>query len=199
MRLRRAVPKIPPKSSVAPGLPVYKNRSALTHSESTLPQVLIPLDFNSPRINTYKKPGRGSLPNLQYFANSSLRPAPSFRAQQSQIPIPSEGFSISARPSLCNSAHQCHFKMLTLPLFSYSCALFCTLRSVNSFPVNHFRTLSPKHPGGVVPLFNATLFSALKLPSGRLLAGTFRYLDTPFFRCFILVLPSPPHPGAVHA
>ena len=59
MRLRRAVPKIPPKSSVPHRLPLHKSRTLLTHSESTLPQVLIPLHFNFPRINTYKKPGGG--------------------------------------------------------------------------------------------------------------------------------------------
>jgi hypothetical protein len=59
MRLRRAVPKIPPKSSVPPTLPLYKNPPLLTHSESTLLQLLIPLHFISSRINTYKKPGGG--------------------------------------------------------------------------------------------------------------------------------------------
>jgi hypothetical protein len=63
MRPRRVVPKIPPKSSVPPGLPLYKIRPLLTHSESTLLQVLIPLHFNSLIINTYKKPG-GGCPSL---------------------------------------------------------------------------------------------------------------------------------------
>jgi hypothetical protein len=51
------VPKISAKSSVSPGLPFYKNRSLLSCSESTLPQVLIPLHFNSFRMNAYKKLG----------------------------------------------------------------------------------------------------------------------------------------------
>src|SRR5271155_2325127 len=59
MRLHRAVPKIPAKSSVPPELPFNKSRLFLTRSESTLPQVLIPLHFNSSRINTYKKRGGG--------------------------------------------------------------------------------------------------------------------------------------------
>jgi hypothetical protein len=59
MRLRRAVLQISPKSSVPPRLLVYKSRPLLTHPESTLLQVLIPLHFNSPRINTYVKPGGG--------------------------------------------------------------------------------------------------------------------------------------------
>ena len=33
------------------------------------------------------------------------------------------------------------------PVFSSSCALFCTSQTRNSFPFNHFRTLWPKHPG----------------------------------------------------
>src|SRR5580658_4374409 len=60
MRPRRAVLQIPPRSSVPPRLPLYKNRILLTHSESTLLQVLIPLHLNSPRINTYKKTWRGT-------------------------------------------------------------------------------------------------------------------------------------------
>ena len=60
MPARLAVLKIPLKSSVSPGLPLYKNRAPLTHPESTLLQVLIPLHFNSPRINTYKKLGGGA-------------------------------------------------------------------------------------------------------------------------------------------
>jgi hypothetical protein len=59
MRLRRVVSKIPPISSVPPGLLFYKSHPLSTRSESTLLQVLIPLHFNSPRINTYTKPGGG--------------------------------------------------------------------------------------------------------------------------------------------
>jgi hypothetical protein len=59
MRLGRAVLQIPSKSSVPPGLPLHNRRPRLTHAESTLLQVLIPLDFISSRINTYKKPGGG--------------------------------------------------------------------------------------------------------------------------------------------
>jgi hypothetical protein len=60
MRLRRAVPKIPVKSSVLPRLPLHKNRSLRTRSESTLPQPLIPLHFKSFISNVYKKPGGGA-------------------------------------------------------------------------------------------------------------------------------------------
>jgi hypothetical protein len=59
MRLRREVPKIPAKSSVLPRLPLNKSASLLTRSESTLPQLLIPLHFNSSISNTYKKSREG--------------------------------------------------------------------------------------------------------------------------------------------
>jgi hypothetical protein len=90
MRSRRAVPKIPPKSSVPPTLPFYKSRRLLTHPESTLLQVLIPLHFNSPRINTYKKPGRGSLLSAPKFYNSSI-PAPHY----THVPVSSISFTSS--------------------------------------------------------------------------------------------------------
>jgi hypothetical protein len=57
MRLRRAVLQIPAKSSVPPRLPFYKNHLLPTRSQSTLPQPLISLHFNSFRTNVYKKPG----------------------------------------------------------------------------------------------------------------------------------------------
>ncbi len=72
MRLRRAVLKIPSKSSVPPRSPLYKLRPLLTPSESTLPQVLIPIDFKSFISNTYKKPGVGCFRPAPKFGNSSL-------------------------------------------------------------------------------------------------------------------------------
>src|SRR5579863_9097099 len=74
MRLRRAVLKIPAKSSVPPRSPLYKLRHLLTTSESTLPQVLIPLHFKSFISNTYKKPGGGTPLPAPKFGNSSLPP-----------------------------------------------------------------------------------------------------------------------------
>jgi len=74
MRLRRAVPQNPPKSPVPPRLPLCKGRPLLTHLESTLMQVFILLDFNSPGINTYKKTGRGGLSKATKFCNSLLFP-----------------------------------------------------------------------------------------------------------------------------
>ena len=86
MWLRRAVPKIPPKSPVLPRLPLYKSRPLPTRSKSTLPQMLIPLHFNSPRINTYKKQGRGSLLSALEFYNSSL-PAPHYTHAKQHPPV----------------------------------------------------------------------------------------------------------------
>jgi hypothetical protein len=75
MRHRCTVPKIPTKSPVPSRLPLYKNRLCLTHSESTLLQVLIPLHFNSTRISVYRKPGEGTPPLypkvLQLVTNAS--------------------------------------------------------------------------------------------------------------------------------
>src|SRR5208282_2344971 len=49
------------------------------------------------------------------------------------------------------SPHQYHSMELTLLLFSYSYALFCTSQSLKSFSFNNLRTLYPKHPGGGIP------------------------------------------------
>ncbi len=69
---RRAVLQIPPKPPAPHGLPLYKNRYSLTPSESTLPQVLIPLHFISFISNVYKKPGGGTPLPAPKFGNSSL-------------------------------------------------------------------------------------------------------------------------------
>jgi len=72
MRLCRAVPKIPSKSSVAPGSPLNKPYSLSTRPESTLPQPLIPRDFISFSSNVYRKPGEGHPVPAQKVVNSSL-------------------------------------------------------------------------------------------------------------------------------
>jgi len=80
MRLRRAVLQNPAKCSVSPELPFHNSNPLLTHAESTLLQLLIPLHFNSLRINTYKKPGGGSptpTPNVLQLVNPSLFVIPS--------------------------------------------------------------------------------------------------------------------------
>ena len=84
MRLCCAVPKIPGKSSVPPGLPLNKNRSLSTRSESTLPQTLIPLDFISFISNVYRKPGEGSSRLSPKVCNSSL--APPHSCEHARIP-----------------------------------------------------------------------------------------------------------------
>ena len=94
MRLRRAVPKIPPGCPVPLRLPLYKNRLLLTHSESTLPQVLIPLHFNFRRIRVYKKTGERLSRFTQRFCNSSLPPRhPSAHARTAANPITSMAYS----------------------------------------------------------------------------------------------------------
>ena len=72
MPLRCTAPKTGPKLSVPPRSPTHKPRSLSTPSESTLPQLLIPLGFNSFISNAYKKPGGGSRLPSPKFRNSSL-------------------------------------------------------------------------------------------------------------------------------
>src|ERR1700720_1786251 len=79
MASRRAVLQTPPKSSIPPRLPFYKVRPLRTRSESTLLQLLIPLHFNSPRINTYKNPGGGSLSSSPRVLQLVTPHAPSLR------------------------------------------------------------------------------------------------------------------------
>ena len=74
MRLPRVVPKTPAKSSVPPRSPTRNRRHLPTHSKSTLPQVLIPLHFNSFRLNAYAKSGGGALESAPKFCNSSPVP-----------------------------------------------------------------------------------------------------------------------------
>ncbi len=92
---RRAVLQIPPKSSVPSGLPLYKSRPVPTRSKSTLRQLLIPLHFNFPRINTYKKPGEG---------------VPAYNPKVLQL--------VTMQTSLCISAS---FDPYLLTLFSRTC------------------------------------------------------------------------------
>ena len=55
------------------------------------------------------------------------------------------------RITLFRSPHQYHSMELTLPLFSYSYALFCTAQNAISNHFRLFRTLCTKHPGGGTP------------------------------------------------
>jgi hypothetical protein len=72
-------------------------------------------------------------------------------------------------PPLCKSPHQYHSMGLTLPLFSYSCALFCTAKNPNPFRFILFRTLCTKHRGWGIPCFSAaSVHSALKSTCGAM-------------------------------
>jgi hypothetical protein len=99
MRPSPAVLQTPSKSLVPPRLLFYKSRSPLTHSESTLLQLLIPLHFNSPRINTYKKPGEGDLLPTPKFCNSLL-PAPHHTDAKQHPPVSFTSFTSFASPSV---------------------------------------------------------------------------------------------------
>src|SRR5579872_3190108 len=72
MRLRCTVLQIPAKSSVPRRSPLGKNRFLPTHSESTLPQLLIPRHFNSFISNAYAKPQGESPTRSPKYVNSSL-------------------------------------------------------------------------------------------------------------------------------
>src|SRR5690242_21950953 len=74
--------------------------------------------------------------------------------------------------TLAHSSYQYHCKDFSLPLFSYSHALFCTLRSHIHCTCNTLRTLCAKHPGwGIfrkfdpIPLVHFDRFALLRLYS----------------------------------
>jgi hypothetical protein len=92
------------------------------------------------------------------------------------IPSSSNSFTSSVSYTSCvrpfsKSAHQSHFMRVTLPLFSYSYALFCTAQNHNSFHFICFRTLCAKHPGWGIPIFS--VHSALKSTRATSLADPF--------------------------
>ena len=99
MRLRLAVVQTPRTSTARPGLLLNNCSLRLTHAESTLPQLLIPLHFNSSRCITYKKPVGGaprrtpniynSLPPLHHRSGHAGTPA---------TPIPSSTCAHFASP-----------------------------------------------------------------------------------------------------
>ena len=86
MRLRRAVLKSPPRPPVPPRLLLHKNRHPLTRPESTLPQLLIPLHFNSSRCNAYKKPGGPPLFQPQSLATRYSLPFTNLVTQERPQP-----------------------------------------------------------------------------------------------------------------
>ena len=81
MRLRRAVPKIPAKSLVAPGSPLNNLIPHPNHSESTLPQPLIPRHFISFSSDVYRKSGEGSPRPSPKVCQLVTNRSPSLRAR----------------------------------------------------------------------------------------------------------------------
>jgi hypothetical protein len=70
MALRHAAPKTSSRSPAPPRSPIDKQRLLPSPSESTLPQLLIPRDFNSCISNVYKKPQGGGAASSPKFVNS---------------------------------------------------------------------------------------------------------------------------------
>ena len=214
-RLRRAVPKIPSKSSVPPRLPLHKDRALLTPSKSTLLQLLIPLHFISRRMNVYKKPGRGPLLPAQQFCKlvtthkrtNSTRwcariPIPfiAFRTLSVTqgggcaclLPISSSASHSSVRASFEFRISHPHFHGpldLLGPFFSQSYALYGAAPKIifNLFSI--FRILSIKHPGDGYP---SQAQPSLSVPHSSAVSNQRSTVSLP-------LLPSPPRPGAVHA
>jgi len=200
MCLRRAVLQIPAKSSVPPRLPFYKICSLLTHSESTRLHVLIPLHFNSPRISTYKKPGRGSLLPAPKFCNSSLptcHPICSHSKARNLHPLSSSPLPFNLKLSIVNCP----------PLTRFPVALTATSQRTENTStlilgpanVDAASSISPllatltENTGGGVPPKSPVSSSALISQLVRFSAGSFRYLIT---SCFVACFCSATMPSA---
>lgn len=93
MRLCCAVPKATLISSVPAGLLFHKSRLRRTRSESTLPQVLIPLHFKSFRSNTYKIPGEGATPSSSKVWQLATSGSPHLRAQHRPELLSAQGLT----------------------------------------------------------------------------------------------------------
>jgi hypothetical protein len=96
-------------------------------------------------------PGELRLPALFGIPLLSAQPLCSPRRR---LPLPRRGVIcfFSSRTSLSrHSSHQYHSKDFTLPLFSYSYALFCDTQNAISIAFFIFHTLCTKHPGGGSP------------------------------------------------
>jgi len=189
MRPRRAVLQTPSKSSVLLWLLVYKIRPRLSHSESTLLQLLIPLHFNSLRINTYKKPGRGSRLPAPKFCNSSL-PAPHYTLAKQHPPVSFISFTSStsfASPSVTPFPATLTSHLQLVENAAALSPAFATLtRRVKhkSFVCHSYK----KHPGWGGPRQSRVSSSLQNLP-------TLNCQPTVNF----ILLPCPAHPGAIHA
>jgi hypothetical protein len=109
---------------------------------------------------------------LSSYSVQSLSPSPRPSSPRAlRVPAfrslpPSFNLKLSTFNCLApQSPHQYHSMEVTLPLFSYSYALFCTAKNPNPFRFMSFHTLSTKHPGWATPRFSAT--SAMKIAPCR--------------------------------
>jgi hypothetical protein len=211
MRLRCAVPKIPTKSSVPPRSPLYKLSHLLTPSESTLPQLLIPLHFKSFISNTYKKPGRGAHRPASKFGNSSLPPRHSSTraAVLVSLDLRSRGATdrATAHPQvlslpLLDASSQISENTVTLSLFAATltgrvkpkscvCHSYKKRRGVGYRPWDRFPKLSSGRHRPQVPILSEGIFCSIRASRNT---GTTHYpLPTIHFR-----LTAPPRPPICH-
>jgi len=148
MRLRRAVPKFPAKSSAPPRLPLRKNRSLRTRSESTLPQLLIPLHFKSFISNVYKKPGGGVPFQVRSFET---------RHPQATV-IPSAARNLLFLPSVS-------ITLLRYLVTSHLLRLLCTRRNARKFNLlmGYFTTRVHHGGGGYFARSSPYLITSLLL------------------------------------
>ena len=162
MRLRSAVLQIPPRPSVPPGLPLYKNPYSLTRSESTLTQVLIPQHFISFIRNTYIKPGGGdpsSSPKVWQLVTSSPRLV---------IPCAARNLPCPTRLNLSFRAQRgiCFFFLPSLP--HYVSTSFSTSSSRQELPSQIcYRPLAPVFAHQPNPSFRAKRGISLLGPRER--------------------------------
>jgi hypothetical protein len=177
MCLRGWTLKAPAKSSVPPGLPVYKCRPLPTPSKSTLLEVLIPLHFNSPRINTYKNPGRGPILPPPKFCNSLL-PAPrlcSLATRHSQLAaVPVTPFPVTLPDHSQLTENPAALSPLPGTLTSHV--------KPKSFGCHSYK----KHGGWDTPLNRKSPLQC-------------RLLNCQLSTANLLLLLCPPNPGAIHA
>ena len=137
MRLRRAALKIPAESSVPPRSPLYKLRPLPTPSESTLPQVLIPLHFKSFISNTYKKTGRGSLRPAPKFVNSPLPPRHS--SARAAVLV-----HVGLHPRGATDRATAHPQVLSLPLLEVSPQISENTATLSPFAATLTGRVTPK-------------------------------------------------------
>jgi hypothetical protein len=98
----------------------------------------------APKIGLSRRPSAQIGPSGCPLSAVNRQPRSSFQSPAAAAPCPT---------LFCNSPHQYHSTRLTLPLFSYSYALFCTGQNAISNPFCALRTLCGKHPGWRTPPF----------------------------------------------